>query len=123
MSIIGLWKITDMNAMDMSFKQTWRKIDELLADDGVHPMQKIMAQAVYLFREDGKALQLMPKEAVGGEGEPYDDKYVIGMQTDWKEEGGKLFIAAEENGEPDWQELVPEGDGYVMFNMFKIVKA
>ena len=58
-----------------------------------------------------------------GEGEPYDDKYVIGMQTDWKEEGGKLFIAAEENGEPDWQELVPEDDGYVMFNMFKIAKA
>ena len=123
MNIIGLWKITDMNAFDKSFKQTWRKADELLADENVPPMQKAMAQAVFLFREDGKSLQLMPKEVTGGEGEPYDDKFVIGHIADWKEEGGKLFIAAEENGENDWQEIVPEGDSYIMFNMFKIAKA
>ena len=123
MSIIGLWKITDLNAMDKNFKQTWRSVDELLGDDSVHPMQKVMAHAMYLFNEDGKALQLMPKEIVGDDGEPYDDKYVIGRIADWKDEGGKLFIAAEENGEPDWQELIPEGDSYIIFNMFKIAKA
>ena len=123
MDIIGFWKITDINAFDKSFKQTWRTVEDVLADESVHPMQKVMAQGMYLFREDGKCLQLMPKELVGGEGEPYDDKLVIGKEDDWKEEGGKLFIAAVEDGENDWQEAVPDGGGYVIFNMFKITKA
>ena len=123
MSITGLWKITDINAMDKSFKQTWHTVEDVLADENIHPMQKVMAQAMYLFRGDGKCLQLMPKEIVGDDGDSYDEKYVIGRTADWKEEGGKLFIAAEENGENDWQEIVPDGESFIVFNMFKIAKA
>ncbi len=108
--------------MDKSFKQTWRTVEDVLADESIHPMQKIMAQGMYLFREDGKCLQLMLKEIVGGDGESYDDKYVIGQTSDWKEEGGKLFVAAVEDGENDWQEIVPDSDSFIIFNMFKIAK-
>ena len=58
MSIVGKWKITDANVFDMSFKQTWRKVADVLADENVHPMQKGMARTVYVFEEDGKALML-----------------------------------------------------------------
>lgn len=124
MSIIGLWKITDMNVIDMNFDQTWRAVDGVLADETVNPLQKQMAQSKFLFREDGRALQLMPKELdKSGRFMAYDDKFVISKETKWKNEGDRLFIAAEENGEADWQEIVHDGDGYVLFDMFKIAKA
>ena len=123
-SIIGLWKIVEVNVMDMEFNQTWRSVEDLTADEAVHPMQKAMAQAKFLFREDGKALQLMPKALdTRGEHEAYDDSYVIGRETDWKEDGGKRYLSTVENGNVVWQEIVPSGDGYVIFDMFKIVRA
>ena len=90
MDIIGMWKIAEVNVMGQDFKQTWRTVEDVNADASVNPMQKVMAQAVYLFEQDGTFKQLMPKEIAGGEGEPYDDKYVVGHVGKWKEDA--LFV-------------------------------
>ncbi len=120
MDIIGLWKITDVNVMDIDFNQTWRKVEDMLADESVHPLQKAMAQARYLFKDDGTWVQLMPKELDrDGKFESYDDSYVIGHTAGWKEEGGKLLTEMDGN---EWQEMVPDGDGFIAFSMFRIVK-
>ncbi len=120
MDIIGLWKITEANVMDMDFNQTWRKVEDILADDSIHPMQKAMAQNMYLFGEDGKMLQLMPEEYdKENKYEKYDENYVIGHKADWEEKEGRLFFAAEGNGQT---EIVPDGDGFIIFDMYKIRK-
>ena len=49
MDIIGMWKIAEVNVMGQDFKQTWRTVEDVNADASVNPMQKVMAQAVYLF--------------------------------------------------------------------------
>ena len=123
MEIIGKWKVAEANVMDMKFKQTWRLVEDMLADASVNPMQKAMARTVYQFNEDGTALQLAPKELdEGGEYEAFDDSYVIGNSTHWKEENGRLYIAAEENGEDDWIEMIPDGKFLTLFNMHRIAK-
>ena len=122
--IEGLWKITEMNAMDMNFRQTWKSVADLDSDPDVPAMQKVMAKALYLFRKDGTFLQLMRKEFdEDGEFEKYNDDLVIGKTGGWKEEDGKMFIAGEENGEPEWSEIVPSGDGLEIFGFFRISRA
>ena len=123
MDIVGLWRIAEMNAMDMSFKQTWKKVEELDSDPDVPMMQKVMAKAEFLFEQDGTYLQLMPKAVVGDDGEAYDDDHVIGHRGKWKEKDGKIFAASEENGEDEWSEAVPTEDGFEVFGFFRIVKA
>ena len=91
----------------------------MAADPEINPMQKAMAQAVYLFEADGSFRQLMPKEIAGGEGEAYDDKFVVGHVGKWKEEDGKLFT----DGDDGWQEAVPTANGFEVFGFFRIVKA
>lgn len=119
MSITGMWKIAQVNAFDMDFNQTWKTVEELTADPSIPPMQKNMAQCVYLFEEDGTLKQLMPKELAGGEGEPYDDKFVVGHVCSWKEEDGKLMV----EGEDGWEEAPATADGFEVFSFFRIVKA
>ena len=124
MDITGFWKVSAVNAFDKNFKQTWKTSDEIAADDSINPMQKAMAQGAYVFAEDGTMISLMPKKFVpAGEGEPYDDTYVIAKKSAWKEEGGKLYSAAEENGELDWQEMKPVDGGYELFGFQRIAKA
>ncbi|MBQ8120412.1 MAG: hypothetical protein IJ172_06525 [Ruminococcus sp.] len=118
MDILGMWKIAEVNAIDMNFKQTWKTVEELTADENIPPMQKQMAQSVYLFEADGTLKQLMPKELAGGEGEPYDDKYVVGHVCGWKEEDGKLMV----EGEDGWEEAPATADGFEVFSFFRIVK-
>lgn len=118
MDIIGMWKIAEVNVMDNDFKQTWKTVDELNADENVHPMQKIMAQAAYLFEQDGTFKQLMPKEAAGGEGEPYDDNFVVGHVGKWKEEDGKLMV----EGEDGFEQAPATDNGFEVFHFFRIVK-
>ena len=43
--------------------------------------------------------------------------------SEWKEEGGKLYIAASENGNTEWNEIVPDGDGFILFDMHRVEKA
>lgn len=119
MDIIGMWKIAEVNAMGNDFKQTWKTVDELNADENVHPMQKVMAKAAYLFEQDGTFKQLMPKEIAGDDGEPYDDNFVVGHVGNWKEENGKFFT----EGDDGWQEAVPTENGFEVFGFFRIVKA
>lgn len=119
MDIIGMWKIAEVNVMDENFKQTWKNAEQVAADDSIHPMQKTMAQCVYLFEADGTLKQLMPKELAGGEGEPYDDKYVVGHVCGWKEEDGKLMV----EGDDGWEEAPATADGFEVFSFFRIVKA
>ena len=119
MDILGMWKIAEVNVMDKNFKQTWKTAEQVAADDSIHPMQKVMAQGVYLFEQDGTFKQLMPKEIVGGEGELFDDKYVVGHVGKWKEEDGKIFT----EGDDGWQEAVPTDNGFEVFGFFRIVKA
>ena len=119
MDIIGMWKIAEVNVMGQDFKQTWRTVEDVNADASVNPMQKVMAQAVYLFEADGTFKQLMPKEVAGGDGEPYDDKYVVGHVGKWKEENGKLFTESDDG----WDEAVPTDNGFEVFGFFRIVKA
>ena len=125
MDIAGKWKITEINAFDKSFKQTWRAASDIIADGGTDPVQKAMAQSVFVFEADGGFKQLMPKAIdAGGEYPAYDDDYVIAKISKWKEENGKLFVAAEENGQDDWQEIQSvQDDGLVIFGFFKIAKA
>ena len=123
MDIVGLWRIAEINAMDMSFKQTWKKAEDLDSDPGVPMMQKMMAKAKYMFEQDGTLLQLMSKDIVGEDGEAYDDDHIIGHRSKWKEENGKILVATEENGEDEWSEAVPTEDGFEIFGFFRIVKA
>ena len=46
MDILGMWKIAEVNAIDMNFKQTWKTVEQVAADESIHPMQKTMAQGV-----------------------------------------------------------------------------
>ena len=86
-------------------------------------MQKAIAQGAYLFRDDGTVISLMAKALVPeGEGEAFDSNYVIAHESKWKNEGGKLFIAAEENGQDDWQEMIPVGSGFEIFGYQRIVR-
>jgi hypothetical protein len=126
MSIAGKWIISEVNAFDKNFKQTWRAAGDVIADSGASPMQRAMAQSVFVFEEDGGFKQLVPKELdAGGEYPAYDDSCVIAKVSKWKEENGKLFVAAEEDGQDDWQEIqsLPDGSGFIIFGFFKIVKA
>ena len=126
MGIVGKWIITEINAFDKSFKQTWRTVSDLLADSDANPMQKAMAQSVFVFEEDGAFRQLMPVEIGADSGFPaYDDKFVIAKTSKWKEENGKLFVAAEEDGQDDWQEVqtLQDGESCIIFDFFKIAKA
>ena len=118
MDILGMWKIAQVNVMDKDFKQTWKTAEQVAADDSIHPMQKVMAQAAYLFEQDGTFKQLMPKAIVGDEGEPYDDKFVIGHVGKWKEEDGKIFT----EGDDGWEEAAPTAGGFEVFHFFRIVK-
>ena len=119
MDILGMWKIAEVNVMDENFKQTWKTVQQVAEDDSIHPMQKTMAQGVYLFEQDGTFKQLMPKEIVGDNGELFDDKYVVGHVGKWKEEDGKIFT----EGDEGWQEAVPTDNGFEVFGFFRIVKA
>ena len=126
MGIAGKWIITDVNAFDKDFRQTWRTAADLIADSEANPMQKAMAQSVFVFDENGEFKQLIPKELdADSEYAAYDDSYAVAKKSKWKEESGKLFVAAEENGEDDWQEIVkaPDGEKLVIFGFFKIAKA
>ena len=124
MSIIGLWKVSEVNAFDKNFKQSWRTVEDIAADPAVNPMQKAFSQAAYKFEEDGTLYSLMPKALVpAGEGEPYDDDYVIAKKTRWKEENGTFFAAAEDDGELDWQKMSPTDNGFEIFGYQRIVKA
>ena len=122
MNITGTWKVTEVCVFGEDFSQSWRTAEDILADESIHPMQKAFAQSVYRFEEDGTLLSLMPKELAAGMGEPYDDNYVIAKKTKWKEENGKLFLAAEANGSDDWQEAVPTGTGYEVFGYQRIAR-
>ena len=126
MDILGKWIITEVNAFDKSFKQTWRAASDLIADSEANPMQKAMAQSVFVFEADGTFKQLMPKELdADGEYPAYDDDSFIAKTSKWKEDNGKLFVAAEENGQDDWQEvqMLQDSESLVIFGFFKIVKA
>ncbi len=52
MNITGLWKITEVNVFDQNLKQTWLTVEAINKDAEINPMQKAMAQAVYLFEAD-----------------------------------------------------------------------
>ena len=120
MNITGLWKVTGVCVFDENFTQSWRTAEDVLSDDSVNPMQKAFARAAYQFREDGTLLSLMPKELADGMGEDFDDTYVIARKTKWKEEDGRFYIAAEENGEDDWQEMLPAGEDFEVFGYQRI---
>jgi hypothetical protein len=123
MGIIGKWKVTDANVFGKDFKQTWRKTEDVLADESVHPMQRGLARTVYVFEEDGRALTLLPKGIVpAGEAESYDDDFDLAHAAQWKEEGGRLFISTIENDNIEWNEIVPDGEGYIVLGMHRIVK-
>ena len=123
MTVTGLWKVSEVNVYDEDFNQSWKTTEEITADENIGPMQKAMARAAYLFEEDGTLLSLMPKEIAGGEGEAYDDNYVIAKKTAWKEQEGRLYAAAEENGSQDWQEIVQVNDALELFGFQRIVRA
>lgn len=121
MDITGFWKVSEANVFDKSFKQSWRTVEDIAADPEVNPMQKAMSRAAYAFEADGTVNMLMPKE-LDPSMETYNDEYGISKKTEWKEEGGKLFIAAEENGGQDWQEIVPAGDAIELFGYHRAVR-
>ena len=124
MDIQGLWIISEVNAIGMNFEQTWRTVADLEADANVPPMQKMMAKTAYYFDQGGKLTTLIPKELDrNGECETFDDSYVVSHETSWKQENGKLFVAAQENGDDGWQEAVPTDNGFEVFGFFRIVKA
>ena len=121
--IIGLWTVTGINAIDMSFKQAWRNVEDLESDASVPMMQKMMAKSAFTFEPDGRLLQLLPKELDDGGGyKAYDDRYVIGKESGWKEEDGKIFVYNEENSEKVWTEVVTVGDGIELFGFFRLSK-
>jgi len=124
MSIIGKWKVTEANVFDKSFKYTWRKAEDVLTDESITPFQKVFARSVYVFEEDGRALTLLPKDLIpADEAEgAYDKDFVITHTGQWKEENGKFFIATEENGNTEWNEIVPDGGSYIILNMHRIEK-
>ncbi|MBR1393645.1 MAG: hypothetical protein IJ561_07400 [Ruminococcus sp.] len=118
MDITGMWKIAEVNAFKQDFTQAWMTVEAMETDPGVNPFQKIMSRYVFLFGEDGKYRQLLPKELDDGSCTPYDDKYVAGKVGDWKEEDGKLLLESED----DWEEAAPTETGFEIFGFFRIEK-
>lgn len=123
MEISGLWKIGAVCVFGKDLSQKWMTSEEIEADASVNMMQKVMAKIVYDFREDGTVLALMPKEYdADNEFGEYDDKYGVSHSFKWKEENGRLMIAAEENGEDDWSEMEPVEGGYEVFSYQRITR-
>ncbi len=119
--ILGMWKIDEINAIDMSFKQTWKSVSELESDAGIPDMQKTMAKSAFVFEQGGRLLQLMPA-GLAGEGERFDDDYAVVHEGKWKEEDGKIFASSEENGEDVWSEVVPLDGRIEVFGFFRLSK-
>ena len=121
MDLTGLWKIAEINALDKNFKQTWKATEGLDADDSVSEMQKTMAKTLYLFKEEGRFITIIPKNAVKDEGfEEYDEEHFIASAGEWKEEDGKTFVSTEENGEIEWTEAIPRDTKFEIFGFFRI---
>lgn len=124
MELTGLWKIAEVCVFGSDFSQKWMTVEEMDADASVNMMQKVMAKTMFDFKDDGTVLALMPKEFdKDNEFGEYDDKYGVSNTFKWKSEDGKLYIAARENGEDDWQELVPNGEGFEAFGYQRITRA
>ena len=125
MGIIGKWSVTEAKVFDKDFKYTWRKVADVLTDGSITPFQKVFARTVYVFEEDGRALTLLPKELIPAAEaeEAYDTALAVAHTSQWKEEGGKFFIATEENGNTEWNEIVTDGEEYIILDMHRIAKA
>ena len=123
MDIKGLWKISEINAFDADFNQTWYKVQDLLANESVNEQQKVMANASYFFGDDGIVLILFPKsyQKMGQDAQIFRNEYIIAKKNKWKEDGGKFLINTQDSDDR-WEELIPTDDGFELFGYQRIVK-
>ena len=141
MSYIGLWKLVAAKGMDFTtFEPLWRTNEDLLAaaeDD----MLKMMADAMFEFKEDG-ALSILNKvnipegtpeeeiEAAIASGEVFKEDGALWMKHDlaWKEEGGELLVDSGERGEVfgeainPWKKAEVLGNTLIINDSYQIVK-
>ncbi len=136
-NVLGIWKIKASLCYDDDMKQSWRTVEDLLADDSVE--DKDSYKSVFVFNEDGYLLSAVPtpddmtKEEVdemvaAGEVEKFGDRYLVVEKHRWKEEDGKIYYDSGTTGEFLGEEVSPwieiaGTDEELEFLMYKLVRA
>ena len=135
LNVVGRWKIEKVLFMDSDLNQSWRPVEDILADDSVEDKDLFYSKA--LFTEDGRLLMMLEKPedmsqeevdemVASGEMEVYED-YLVYEKFPWKEEDGKILFDSgakmEVLGEeiPSWIEIKSDGDGILLFT-YKLVR-
>ena len=141
MNVIGMWKLVSAKGMDFTtFEEAWRPNEELLAA-GEDDMLRMMADALFEFKEDG-VLTIMNKISIP-EGTPQseiDAAIASGevIQEDgalwsfhnlaWKEENGEILVDSGERGEilgepiDPWKKLETLGNTVIINDSYQVVR-
>jgi len=141
MDVIGKWKLVSLKGMDFAtFEQVWRSNEELLAADD-DDMYKMMADAMFEFK-DGGILSVCSKVAVpegtpeseieaaiaAGEVIRADGALWTVRDLAWKEENGEILVDSGERGEvfgeaiDPWKKLEIAGNTLIISDQYQVVR-
>jgi hypothetical protein len=134
-NVVGRWKIKEVLFMDPDLNQTWRSVEDLLADESVDDKDLYMSKV--MFTEGGEILMMLEKPddmsqeevdelIASGEMEAYED-YIVYERFPWKVEDDKIMFDSGTKGEILGMEVSPwveiKGtDDEVFFMTYKLVR-
>ncbi len=134
-NVVGRWKIKEVLFMDPDLNQTWRSVEDLLADESVDDKELYMSKV--MFTEGGEILMMLEKPddmsqeevdelIASGEMEAYED-YIVYERFPWKVEDDKIMFDSGTKGEILGMEVSPwveiKGtDDEVFFMTYKLVR-
>ena len=134
-NVVGRWKIKEVLFMDPDLNQTWRSVEDLLADESVDDKDLYMSKV--MFTEGGEILMMLEKPddmsqeevdelIASGEMEAYED-YIVYEKFPWKVEDDKVMFDSGTKGEVLDMEVSPwveiKGtDDEVFFMTYKLVR-
>jgi len=134
-NVVGRWKIKEVLFMDPDLNQTWRSVEDLLADESVDDKDLYMSKV--MFTEGGEILMMLEKPddmsqeevdelIASGEMEAYED-YIVYEKFPWKVEDDKVMFDSGTKGEILGMEVSPwveikGNDDEVFFMTYKLVK-
>jgi len=134
-NVVGRWKIKEVLFMDPDLNQTWRSVEDLLADESVDDKDLYMSKV--MFTEGGEILMMLEKPddmsqeevdelIASGEMEAYED-YIVYEKFPWKVEDDKVMFDSGTKGEILGMEVSPwveikGNDDEVFFMTYKLVR-
>jgi len=134
-NVVGRWKIKEVLFMDPDLNQTWRSVEDLLADESVDDKDLYMSKV--MFTEGGEILMMLEKPddmsqeevdelIASGEMEAYED-YIVYEKFPWKVEDDKVMFDSGTKGEVLDMEVSPwaeikGNDDEVFFMTYKLVR-